>query len=178
MLTLPSATAMVRPGVTRADPWVFAAVLLSLYGGLQWLFELPRPSLQLQPLSVATADVALAWLARLDVTLVRQGLLLIHADGFVTEVHPTCTALVPAALLAAAVAVHRGTRPGQKLAGMLGGMLLIVLVNQARLVGVVWVGVNAPAAFALVHGWLAPISLIVLGAAYWLAWVRLAASKR
>jgi exosortase/archaeosortase family protein len=169
---LRSAQILLRPGMTRVEPWVFAAVLLSLYGGLQLLFEAPFPALQVTALSVATAEVAVGLLAALDVTLARQGLLLLHAEGFVTEVHATCTALVPATLLAAAVALHHGPRPGQKIAGMLGAVVLVVLVNQVRLVGVIWLGVNAPALFPLVHGWLAPIALIVFGAAYWLAWVR------
>jgi len=167
-----SAHILLRPGVARAEPWVFAAVLLCLYGGLQVLLEGPVPALQTTALSLATADVAVGLLSVLDLPLVRQGLLLLHADGFVTEVHATCTALVPAALLVAAIALHRGTRPGQKLAGMLGAVALVVLVNQVRLVGVIWVGVNVPVLFPLVHGWLAPIALIAFGAAYWLAWVR------
>jgi len=166
-----------RPGPHRAEvnTWDIgycAAVLLAIFAGLRLVLEWPADDLHLAALNAATADAALAWLAAAGVSLVREGPLVMHAQGFVTEVHQTCTALLPAALLVAAVAMHRSARPGQKLAGMLLGVAVVAFVNQCRLVGVIWVGVHAPDLFPAVHGWLAPASLVALTTAYVLAWAR------
>jgi exosortase/archaeosortase family protein len=147
-------------------------VLLAIFAGLRWVLEWQAHDLHLVALNATTADVALAWLAAAGVSLVREGPLVMHAQGFVAEVHQTCTALLPAALLVAAIAMHRGARPGQKLAGMLLGVAFVAFVNQCRLVGVIWVGVHAPELFPAVHGWLAPAWLVALTAAYGLAWAR------
>ena len=149
-----------------------AAGLLLLYALLHRLLEQPAEALHLVALNAATADLALAWLAALGVQLVREGSLVMHAGGFVTEVHQTCTALLPAALLLAAIALHPDARPAQKLAGMLLGVLLVSVFNQCRLVGVIWVGVQAPALFALVHDGLAPAALVALTLACGLGWAQ------
>jgi len=108
------------------------------------------------------------------VALVRDGTLVLHAQGFATEVHQVCTALLPAVLLGAAIAMHPRARAGHKLAGVLLGAAVVVLVNQCRLVGVIWVGVQAPALFGLVHDGFAPIGLVALTTAYGWAWARAA----
>lgn len=156
------------------QPWLSgrrAAALLVAYLLLRRLLEQPAEALHLVALNALTADVALAWLAAAGLPLLREGPLVMHAGGFVTEVHQTCTALLPAAWLLAAIALHPA-RPAPKLAGMLLGLLLVTLLNQCRLVGVIWVGVQAPALFALVHDGLAPAALIALTLAYGLAWAR------
>ena len=148
------------------------AVLVLLFVALHGLLEWPALDLPLLALNAATADAAIAWLAAAGVPLVRQGTLVIHADGFVTEVHQACTLLLPAALLLVGVAMHPHGRPGQKLAGMLLGVGVVALVNQCRLAGVIWVGVQAPEWFGVVHGWLAPAWLLVLTTACGGAWAR------
>ena len=148
-----------------------AAALLGLYLLLRLLLEQPAEALHLVALNAATADVALAWLDGIGVHLVREGSLVIHAGGFVTEVHQSCTALLPAALLLAAIALHPA-RSAPRLAGMLLGLVLVTLLNQCRLVGVIWVGVQAPALFPLVHDGLAPAALVALTLGYGLAWAR------
>jgi exosortase/archaeosortase family protein len=147
------------------------AALLVLYLLLHQLLDLPAQTLHLVALNEATADLALAWLAAAGVPLVREGSLVMHAQGFVTEVHQTCTALLPAALLLAAIALHHA-RPAQKLVGMLLGVGVVTLLNQCRLVGVIWVGVQAPALWPVVHGGLAPAAMVALTITYALAWAR------
>lgn len=155
-----------------------ALVLLLVYGGLRVLFELPARQLHLEALNVLTAEWALQWLVALGVPLVREGQILMHAQGFVTEVHQTCTALIPCVLITAAIALHPWAGLPARLAGVLVGVPLLVMVNQLRLVSVVWVGVCAPEYFALVHGWAAPGALIAFGFAYWWAWSHVVAPLR
>jgi exosortase/archaeosortase family protein len=150
------------------------ATLVALCLLLHSLLEWPALDAPLFALNAATADGAIAWLALAGVALVRDGTLVLHAQGFATEVHQVCTALLPAALLAAVIAMYPRASAGHKLAGMLLGVAVVALVNQCRLVGVIWVGVQAPALFGLVHDWIAPIVLVALTTAYGGAWVQAA----
>ena len=54
----------------------------------------------------------------------------------------------------------------------LAGVACVVLVNQCRLVGVIWVGVHAPHWFDAAHGWVAPMVLVAATVASFLAWAR------
>ena len=147
-------------------------VLVALFVLLHSVLERPALDAPLFALNAATADAALAWLALAGVMLVRDGTLLLHAHGFATEVHQVCTALLPAVLLVVGIALHPRGRAVHKLLGMVLGAAVVVLINQCRLVGVVWVGVQAPTLFGVVHGWLAPAALLLLTTAYGWAWAR------
>lgn len=154
-----------------SDPAWRVAVLVALFVLLHYLLEQPALDVPLFALNAATADAAIAWLALAGVSLWRDGTLLLHAQGFATEVHQVCTALLPAALLGVGIAMHPRGRASHKLLGVLLGTALVVLVNQCRLVGVIWVGVQAPWLFGWVHGWLAPAALLGLTLGYAWAWV-------
>jgi exosortase/archaeosortase family protein len=156
---------------TRALAWR-VSVLVALFALLHTLLERPALDAPLFALNVATAEAARAWLALVGVALGRDGTLLLHAQGFATDVHQVCTALLPAALLAVAIALHAHARVAHKFLGVLLGVAVVALVNQCRLVAVIWVGVQAPALFGLVHGWLAPAALVALTTAYGWAWAR------
>lgn len=158
-----------------ADGWAMVrrtAVLVLLFVVLHGLLEWPALDQPLLALNVATANAAIAWLAAAGVPLVREGTLVMHAQGLVTEVHQVCTLLLPAALLAVGIAMHPQGRVGQKLTGVLLGVGVVAVVNQCRLVGVIWVGVHAPTLFDVVHGWLAPAWLVALTMASGWAWSR------
>lgn len=178
LATGPPHTAAARAaGVAGASgPAWRVAVLVALFVLLHSLLEQPALDAPLFALNAATADAAIAWLALAGVNLWRDGTLLLHAHGFATEVHQVCTALLPAALLAVGITMHPRGSAGHKLFGILLGTLVVVLVNQCRLVGVVWVGVQAPALFGLVHGWLAPAALLGLTLGYAWAWARVVRS--
>ncbi|KNZ34151.1 MAG: hypothetical protein AD742_01725 [Methylibium sp. NZG] len=149
-----------------------AVTLIVLGVLLHKLLEQPVLDAPLRMLNETTAAAAVAWLASAGLPLWRDGTLVQHAQGFVTEVHQVCTALLPALLLIAAIAMHPHGRAGHKVAGMLLGVVVVVLVNQVRLVGVIWVGAQAPGWFALVHGWLAPVVLVALTTAFGRAWMQ------
>ncbi len=152
--------------------WDRFAALVLLFLLLHAVLEWPALDAPLFALNAATADAARAWLAALGVPLTRDGTLVRHATGFVTEVHQVCTLLLPAALLAAGIAMHPHGSLGRKLAGVMLGVLVVALVNQCRLVGVIWVGVALPQWFDAVHGALAPAVLLALTTAYGWAWAR------
>lgn len=116
----------------------------------------------------ATAALAQSALALLGTPLVRQGELLRHAGGFAAQVDLSCTALWPAMMLSLALCVAGALRRAAplRLAGFVaGGIGVIALVNQLRLVGVIWVGVHAPAHFEWVHVAAGPLLLVAAGAA-------------
>lgn len=119
----------------------------------------------LQSVTTAWAQATLAWLGT---PLSRQGDLLRHADGFVAQVDVSCTAALPAVLLALALGVAgalRATAP-RRIALAIGlGALAVVLANQVRLVAALWVGVHAPAHFHWVHVAAGPLLLVAAGAA-------------
>jgi len=172
----PSAMGRAQPGGSGASaPWltgVGAGVLVAVYAALRLLLERSEPGAAVLAVNLATAGSALSWLAALGTPLARDGTLLLHAQGFVAEVHATCTALLPAALLCVAVALHPRASPARRFIGMLCGVVCVVLVNQFRLVGVIWVGVHAPPWFELAHGWAAPVALVTATAAFVVVWAR------
>jgi exosortase/archaeosortase family protein len=172
-LALRAPPAPAAGGSAGAGPLAWrVAVLVALFALLHTLLEHPALDAPLFALNVATAEAARTWLALVGVVLAREGTLLLHAQGFATEVHQVCTALLPGVLLAAGIAMHWHGRAGARLLGLLAGVAVVVLVNQCRLVAVVWVGVQAPALFGVVHGWLAPAALVALTTAYGWAWAR------
>jgi len=155
-----------------------ALVLLALYAGVRLWLDGPSPHAVLAALNAFTADLGAAWLVALGTPMWREGMLLTNGRAFAVEVHASCTALLPVLLLSVAIALHPRARFADKLAGMLLGAMVVGLVNQCRLVGVIWMGVHVPAFFDMVHGVLAPMLLVVLTSGYAAIWARVAASVR
>lgn len=148
-----------------------AATSLGLWGTSGF----PQTEQALLPFSLATArwtELSASWLG---VGVTREGTLLSHRSGFASEIDYTCTALVPVALMAAALLATSAQWKG-KLFGIAYGVLLIVFLNQVRLASIIWVGAEAPALFGLVHGWLWPVALIVAIGTYWWMWRRMTSS--
>lgn len=117
----------------------------------------------------ATASAAKAALNALGTPLVQEGTWLRHSDGFLAQVDWDCTALWPAVVLVLAMGVF-GKARGQALRGLVpalcGAVVFITLVNQLRVIAVIWVGVHAPAAFVWVHEAASPFWLVGAGAGY------------
>jgi exosortase/archaeosortase family protein len=115
----------------------------------------------------ATAAVAQTLLSWLGTPLTWQGDRLAHANGFVAQMHADCTAAWPALSLLVALLVFgvQARTPSRRLAvAATVGVLAIIVVNQLRLVAVLWTGVHAPALFAWVHELLGPLLLVATGA--------------
>ncbi|MBI5716443.1 MAG: exosortase/archaeosortase family protein [Burkholderiales bacterium] len=130
----------------------------------------------LDAVTLATAELARAMLERLDTPLAWQGDRLHHgASGFVAQMHFDCTAgwLVAVLLLAMTALGSLARVPWRRLARWAAvGMAVIVVLNQLRLVVVLWVGVHAPALFDVMHEWVSPLALVAMGAAIVMAALR------
>ncbi len=149
---------------------VVVALGLALAG--LWAVELdPAARGILAPLELATAQLTAAMLGWIGLPVAREATVLVHAEGFACEIYYTCTAFIPVVLLVAAIAPWPTQRPARIL-GALVGAVLLVLLNQARLVSLVWVGVHVPEAFDVAHTVAWPALLILATAGYWLAWVK------
>ena len=123
------------------------------------------------PLSVLTAQATAAMLAAIGLPVVRELTVLAHAGGFACEISHACTALTPAALLAAAILPQPVSRRA-RLIGVTAGTIALILLNQVRLVSLVWLGVHAPAYFDATHGLLWPGFLALATAGYYFGWMR------
>jgi exosortase/archaeosortase family protein len=148
-----------------------AAALGLAVAGL-WAVELlPAVRGMLAPLELATAHLTAAMLGWIGLPVAREATLLVHAGGFACEIHHACTALLPAVLLVAAIAAWP-VQPRARILGALVGAMLLFLLNQGRLVSLVWVGVHGPGVFDVAHtvGW--PALVILATAGYWLAWAK------
>jgi len=74
-------------------------------------------------------------------------------------------------LMIAAIVAYTA-RWRQKAAGILAGVLLIYLVNQARIVGLWFALRHDRQLFAVMHGYIAPILIIIAGSLFYLWWMQ------
>jgi exosortase H (IPTLxxWG-CTERM-specific) len=139
-----------------------------------WVVELnPAAAALLAPLNLLTAQMTAATLDLVGLPVAREGVVLTHAGGFACEIYQACTAFTPVALLAAAILPYPASWRA-RLAGVVVGAAYLTVLNQLRLISVVWVGVYAPQFLEFVHFWLWHALLIVATAGYWLGWVKAA----
>jgi exosortase/archaeosortase family protein len=137
-----------------------------------WVMQIHPPAGGLfAPFTVLTAQLTAFMLATIGLPVMREAATLVHASGFACEIDVACTALIPAVLLAASMSMLR-TTPRAHLMGIIPGVLLMMLVNQLRLVSLVWLGVHAPGYFEVAHSLLWPALLILTGGGYGLIWLR------
>ena len=59
-----------------------------------------------------------------------------------------------------------------KLPAIALGICLVLVVNLVRLVGLFWVGVYYPDAFAVAHDYVGQSMVVLSAAGYWLLWMR------
>jgi exosortase/archaeosortase family protein len=148
--------------------WPLAAALAGTLAGLWLTFRFAPLAALLEPLTVLTAAATAQLLAVLGLPVARELNVLVHAGGFACEIDLACTALVPAALLTAALLTWPRPWPA-RLAAVAGGVVWLELVNQLRLTSLVWVGVHAPAGFDVLHRWVWPALLALAAAGYFCA---------
>ena len=160
-----------RPQDLRLPAWWLAGSLGVVLAGL-WVIQVhPQAGGMFATFTVLTAQLTAFILAAIGLPVMRDAATLVHAGGFACEIDVACTALIPAALLAAVMALLRAT-PRARLVGIISGVLLVVLVNQLRLVGLVWLGVHAPGYFDVAHNLLGPVLLLLTGFGYGFIWLR------
>lgn len=127
----------------------------------------------LMPLNLMTAQASATMLSAMGFPMVQALTRLTHAGGFSCDIDYACTALIPATLLAAAILPWPA--PWQwRLMGVLVGTVLVILLNQLRIVSLVFLGVLESTWFDVAHIWLWPVALILLTVSYWYAWTRVA----
>lgn len=166
-----TAAALNRPRDLRLPAWWIAGSLAVVLVGL-WVIQIhPLADGVFTPFTVLTAQWTAFMLAAIGLPVMREAATLAHASGFACEIDVACTALIPAVLLAASMAVVRAT-PRAHLMGIMIGALLVVLVNQLRLVSLVWLGIHAPGYFDVAHNLLWPALLILTIGGYGLIWLR------
>jgi len=159
------------PQGLRLPAWWLARSLGVVLAGL-WVIQVhPLAGDVFAPFSVLTAQLTAYMLAATGLPVMREAATLAHAGGFACEIDMACTALIPVALLAASMALLRAT-PRAHLLGIMLGALLVMLVNQLRLVSLVWLGVHAPGYFDVAHNLLWPMLMILTGSGYGLIWLR------
>jgi exosortase/archaeosortase family protein len=126
------------------------------------------------PICVATARSIAQVLNWMGMECQRETATLIHPGGFGYEIGFTCTGIIPASLLAAAI-LAAGGRLRPRLWGAAIGAFGMLLLNLVRLVSLFYVGVLAPRFFAALHSivWQALTALFVVGFFY--AWKRMSA---
>lgn len=159
-----NSVAPYRAGASR-----LVAVLAAVLAGL-WIIQIyPQAESVFIPLNILTAQWSAVLLAAIGMPVTQELTRLTHASGFTCEIDSACTALVPAALLTAAILGWRASWPS-RLVGVLVGVVALVLINELRIVSLVWLGVHAPAWFDVAHLWLWPATLLFATAGYWYGW--------
>lgn len=160
------AGAVRESAALRRQPlWPLAVLLAGTLAALWLVLRLPPAVALLEPLTTLTAVATAHMLAVLGLPVVRELNVLTHAGGFACEIDIACTALIPVALLTAAILPWRRPWPA-RLGLAAGGIVWLALVNQLRLVSLVFVGVYAPAWFDVLHQWLWPALLALAAAGY------------
>jgi exosortase/archaeosortase family protein len=157
--------------VGRARPryippaWL-AGSLAATVAGL-WLIQTNTSLSGTLSLRLFTAQLTASMLAAIELPVAREATILVHAGGFACEIDVACTALLPAELLTAVMLAWRF-----RFIALVLGVLLMICVNQLRLVSLVWLGVYAPGYFDLAHAVLWPPLLLLAGAGYLAVWLR------
>jgi exosortase/archaeosortase family protein len=118
-----------------------------------------------------TARMTVALLHLLGVQAVRAGGQIHHPGGFAYEIYYRCTAVLPAALLAALTFASTASLARQVIGMALGGCVLIAL-NLVRLVHLFLLGVYRPALFEVTHGVVWELILIMATLGLWWMWSR------
>lgn len=160
-------TIAVAPRARDPRPRAWFAVPGALLAAMGLIHISPVAGGVFAPLTTLTAQLTAAMLELLGLPVTRTAATLAHAGGFACEIDLACTALLPAVLLTAVLVAGRA-----RFHALVRGALLMVLVNQLRLVGLMWIGVHAPGDFDLAHGLVGPLLLLAAGAGYVILWRR------
>lgn len=162
-------TAVSRAAIRSAPDLDYCRPLLRValaFAASSAALELASVRATLMPFAVLTAHWTALCLDWLGTPVARSVIELRHASGFACELDPACTAIVPLVLLAAAIATSR-LPYRRKVWGLLGGIVLMLLLNQVRLISLVWYGVHAPEWLDPLHNWGWPALLASGGVLYW-----------
>ena len=137
--------------LVKTPEFLRVCLACAVFASVAWLadyvFAIHRV---LIPLSVGTARAVEALLSSLQIGLVREQLVISDLNGFSYQIDFACTGTIPAGLLL--VAILASVAPlSHKVAGVLIGVPLTLMLNLVRLVHLFYIGVHYPLAFAWAH---------------------------
>lgn len=157
----------------------FLLFFISVFFLLQWAYQAMLDTavyrFYLETLTVRPSALLIHWLAPEDGVLARGHRLVWPGGGL--SVYKGCDGMeVMQLLLAAFVAMAGPWR--QRLVGASLGLLLIYVLNQARIVGLYWAARHERAWFELLHGMLGPLLIIALTTLFFAWWTGRDAAPR
>jgi exosortase family protein XrtM len=161
----------VRPFLVRLI--AFVGLFACMYWGLAQAWNRGMSGWLID---VATVEPA-AWVARAltgDASIVADGSHLRSVRASINVLYG-CEGSDVWMLLAAALLVAP-IRWSRRLLGLAAGTALVFLLNQARVQLLFFAIRSRPAWFGSLHGMIAPLAVVVLVTAFYLAWLRLSAS--
>ena len=125
----------------------------------------------LDPWVELTVRMTVALLHFLGVEALRAGSQIHHPGGFAYEIYYRCTAMLPAALLAALTFASTACLR-RKILGMALGVSVLIALNLIRLVHLYHLGVHRPDLFEVSHGVVWELILIMATLGLWWLWGR------
>jgi exosortase family protein XrtM len=154
------------PGMLR-----FAIAFLALFLAFQGLYALAKDTaaerLLIDELTVAPSAALIGWLSP-ELAPRAEGHRIV-AEGTRLSVLNGCEGTESILLLLAAVLAYPASWRW-KLVGALTGTLLVYLLNQGRVVGLFYALRHDRELFAMLHGVVAPLLIVLLGALFFLWW--------
>ena len=120
------------------------------------------------------ADMTAALLELFGLTAVTQGKLIVLASGTTFDVSYRCSGFLPITCLAVCILASRA-RPAAKLAGIAIGVVVLLALNQVRILHLILIHTNHPAWFQIAHDVLwgsAPVLAVLAVFAGWRVWSR------
>ncbi len=159
-------------------PALRLACFAALYGAMYWALS-SFWSAGLAHFVIDTCTVApAAWLARGltgNAQIVAAGASLQAPDGSIRVLYGCEGTDVLMVLLAALLAAPGSWRG--KLTGVLAGAALVYMLNQTRVLALFYAVRRAPTWFGAIHGLIAPMVVVIVVVAFFLAWLRWTAPR-
>lgn len=150
----------------------FAALFLVLFFVLQFAYSLTRGSavetVVIDLATVKPSAAAIAWIAPLDQARA-QGHRIVSSHGSLSVLNG-CEGTESLFLLLAAILAYPMPLSA-RLKGAALGAALIYSLNQARIVALYFAHRNSAEAFSLLHGYVAPVLIILLASLFFLWWI-------
>jgi len=163
-------------GIRSVLVWRTCAVFLGVYFALLALLALSERSAVGRAAVVATARTTVWTLRLLGVAAVSSGSE-IQAPGTRIEVIFECTAFFALSIFLSGVVAFPAPRLA-KLKGLAIGLPAIFLLNEARLISLMYVHDLAPRWYEALHLVVWPVTLVLAVAVGWFAWARGASDAR
>lgn len=158
--------------IHRAIP--FALLFLFIFSSLHFLYSNTRDTL-IEDLLIDSVTVAPGvWIINLftpDVAAQAVGPKIKSSKGSLTVLNG-CEGFETIFLLVAAILAYKSSWLN-KLKGVLLGTLMIYLLNQVRIVSLFYLFLSDRKLFNLVHGYIGPAIIILIGSLFFMGWISL-----